>query len=340
MAKISRNEPCPCGSGKKYKHCCNNVVPFPLNGLSSTANSNSSAQSNLNEFKQSIQGQEYNSMEELNAELASFFQAKNNRKIDSFMGLSPNQMQEILYDKFEFINCVFDIKFDKSLFLEAPFFKQSLFFLKKIENNGFLKATQKGNLPRAFIIELFDTFFSVNYFLKPTKEADLIQASVLKHILNLSGLIKKSKSKFSLTKKGSLLLARGNELEIFETTLLCYISKFNWGFRDNYSDLNLIQKSVIFGLYMLHKKCDEWTLDSDISKIFLDAFPDLVIECDSKQYSTPEQQVLNAFSIRFLEQFCLPWGFLEEKIEGERYKDGKVFYRTTEFFRKSFSLKI
>ena len=22
MAKIGRNEPCPCGSGKKYQHCC------------------------------------------------------------------------------------------------------------------------------------------------------------------------------------------------------------------------------------------------------------------------------------------------------------------------------
>ena len=22
MAKIGRNDPCPCGSGKKYKHCC------------------------------------------------------------------------------------------------------------------------------------------------------------------------------------------------------------------------------------------------------------------------------------------------------------------------------
>ena len=23
--KIGRNEPCPCGSGKKYKHCCLNA---------------------------------------------------------------------------------------------------------------------------------------------------------------------------------------------------------------------------------------------------------------------------------------------------------------------------
>ena len=23
--KVGRNEKCPCGSGKKYKHCCGNV---------------------------------------------------------------------------------------------------------------------------------------------------------------------------------------------------------------------------------------------------------------------------------------------------------------------------
>ena len=22
FGKVNRNEPCPCGSGKKYKHCC------------------------------------------------------------------------------------------------------------------------------------------------------------------------------------------------------------------------------------------------------------------------------------------------------------------------------
>ena len=29
MAKIGRNEPCPCGSGKKYKRCCLNKQPAP-----------------------------------------------------------------------------------------------------------------------------------------------------------------------------------------------------------------------------------------------------------------------------------------------------------------------
>src|SRR5258706_8686430 len=33
MAKIQRNAPCPCGSGKKYKKCCGrpmNIKPAPL----------------------------------------------------------------------------------------------------------------------------------------------------------------------------------------------------------------------------------------------------------------------------------------------------------------------
>jgi hypothetical protein len=25
-AKVGRNEPCPCGSGKKFKHCCESSV--------------------------------------------------------------------------------------------------------------------------------------------------------------------------------------------------------------------------------------------------------------------------------------------------------------------------
>jgi preprotein translocase subunit SecA len=25
--KVARNEPCPCGSGKKYKHCCGKSGP-------------------------------------------------------------------------------------------------------------------------------------------------------------------------------------------------------------------------------------------------------------------------------------------------------------------------
>ena len=31
--KVGRNEPCPCGSGKKYKHCCNDVIADALQSI-------------------------------------------------------------------------------------------------------------------------------------------------------------------------------------------------------------------------------------------------------------------------------------------------------------------
>ncbi|MBT3259638.1 MAG: hypothetical protein HN366_24745 [Deltaproteobacteria bacterium] len=32
MKKTGRNEPCPCGSGKKYKKCCLNASNLPIGG--------------------------------------------------------------------------------------------------------------------------------------------------------------------------------------------------------------------------------------------------------------------------------------------------------------------
>ena len=36
-AKIGRNDPCPCGSGKKYKHCCLNKPANPLDSIQNAA---------------------------------------------------------------------------------------------------------------------------------------------------------------------------------------------------------------------------------------------------------------------------------------------------------------
>jgi len=33
MNKINRNSPCPCGSGKKYKRCCDAENLSPLHGM-------------------------------------------------------------------------------------------------------------------------------------------------------------------------------------------------------------------------------------------------------------------------------------------------------------------
>ncbi|MFZ2525458.1 MAG: SEC-C metal-binding domain-containing protein, partial [Candidatus Ferrigenium altingense] len=35
MKKPGRNDPCPCGSGKKYKQCCQSHAAAPMEGARS-----------------------------------------------------------------------------------------------------------------------------------------------------------------------------------------------------------------------------------------------------------------------------------------------------------------
>ena len=53
--KIDRNDPCPCGSGRKYRNCCDDrqVSGHPP----------SEAREALNELRQRIEGQSFASLE-------------------------------------------------------------------------------------------------------------------------------------------------------------------------------------------------------------------------------------------------------------------------------------
>ena len=54
MNKVGRNESCPCGSGKKYKHCCLGKEP-PQRVVSA-----------LNELREAMQGRTFGSLDEVN----------------------------------------------------------------------------------------------------------------------------------------------------------------------------------------------------------------------------------------------------------------------------------
>jgi hypothetical protein len=82
--KIGRNDPCPCGSGKKYKHCClspASVVSDELHSL--------------------LEGQDFDSIEDTQAVVGDFMSSKNLQEQDDFRGLSPDQMYRLLYFPFD-----------------------------------------------------------------------------------------------------------------------------------------------------------------------------------------------------------------------------------------------
>ena len=86
---IGRNDPCPCGSGKKFKHCC-------LGSKESSTSSSLGAASISETLRKALEGQQFNTLEEAQAFVNQFAQQQNRRPLDEFHGLSPEQMHRIL----------------------------------------------------------------------------------------------------------------------------------------------------------------------------------------------------------------------------------------------------
>jgi len=85
---VGRNDPCPCGSGKKFKHCC-------LGKENSTSSSHGAA-GMPETLRRALEGRQCNSLKEAQAFLEQITQQQNRRPLDEFHGLSPEQMHRIL----------------------------------------------------------------------------------------------------------------------------------------------------------------------------------------------------------------------------------------------------
>lgn len=335
MVEPFKNAPCPCGSGKKHKRCCGNVIRFPDNQRVD-GDGFQSVSEMADEAKTYLSGKAFASIDDVNRDLAQFYQQKNRRPLTPFLGLSSNQMFGILHTPFSLKNEIFHFEYPGDLTLkEVPFVQQALFFLQKLKELGEIRATQKGNLPQFLVVELYHAFFSQDrYAHLPHKEDDLREAARLKHVLNLAGLIKKRANKFSLTQKGDHILRDKNHTSLFTQLFLTFINSWNWAYGDRYEDIALIQSSAIFNFYLLHKKAQDWILDKDLGSDYLRAFPDLIHQVH-KLFWTPQEEIINAFCWRFLHRTCLTWGLLLMREEG-KLLDRKVYYKVSPFFKQCF----
>ncbi len=89
---VGRNDPCPCGSAKKFKHCCL--------GAQNTTASNHGATAAPETLRKALEGQQFSSLEEAQAFTTLYAQRQNRRPRDEFQGLSPEQMHQMLHRPF------------------------------------------------------------------------------------------------------------------------------------------------------------------------------------------------------------------------------------------------
>jgi hypothetical protein len=303
--KISRNSPCPCGSGKKYKRCC------------LAANQARALNDELSEL---IGNEEVNSIEEAQAFANMFMQNKNHRGIDEFLGLSPDQMHCFLHKAFE-PSPWFTIS--KHLLMEpdAPILKLVKGIADAIDANG-LKATATGKLPQKLCKALFEQYKSVNPFdkffdfMKINKEEDFYELNITRLIMEDTGLLRKTKGRFYLTKK----YQKEAQLQGFKTLypLLFehYCKSFNWAYISRGDALPFLQQSFLFTAYMLDKFENKPKSFYDYQTLFIDAFPMVLSEVEwATNTNNDEAVVRNTYSHRVQQQFLWFMGLARVELK-------------------------
>ncbi len=304
--KIGRNDPCPCGSGKKYKHCCLSPAAAVSDDLQAL-----------------MAGQEFNSLEEAQAFANNFTQQRNQQPQDDFRGLSPEQVHRMLH--FPFDTPAF-FEFSETLALEpkAPVLVLIRSITDAIDEKG-LKATGKGNLPRKLCQEAAKCYWSefsegdIHHLIRVNKEEDCADLHITRLILKLSSLLRKTKGRFYLTRKYHQMAAQSGLCCLYPMILKTYCTEFNWAYRDGYEEIPFIQQSFLFTLYLLHRHGNDWKPFSFYEDRLLQAFPMICDEVEHTIYNTAEEGIRNCYSLRVLERFLhfmgLAW---VERLSGDK----------------------
>ncbi|HEX7004323.1 MAG TPA: SEC-C metal-binding domain-containing protein [Trueperaceae bacterium] len=299
--KIGRNEPCPCGSGKKYKKCClgKEIEPVP-----------NRAREFNEEIAHIMDGREFQSIDEAQELLDRLTEMRNHAPLEDFQGLSPEQMMRMLHFPFESPEVLsFGEVLDHEV--EAPILELVRVILEAVGEDG-LKATAKGNLPRALCREAAERWTNTveyRWWKEPgdiRKEEDFPELNAARITAELAGLLRRQKGKFYLTQRCKRSLAESGYREIYPLLLRSYATEFNWAYRDNYPDgLDLIQQSFAFTLYLLARRGSSARSNGDYESWFQRAYPDLLHQVDANySYRSAEELVADCYTLRALVRFA------------------------------------
>jgi hypothetical protein len=268
------------------------------------------------ELTEALAGQEFGSLGEAQEFLDRFTDLRNKAPLEDFQGLSSEQMQRLLYSPFESPDL---IEFPAMLDAEpsAPILTLFTLLIDAIGEDG-LKATAKGNLPRAFCREAAREYWGVEEYRRRTelgeihKEDDFRELQAARYTAEFAGLLQLRSGRFRLTDKCKRILSRHGSAGIYPLLLRAYASKLNWAYRDNYPDLDLIQYSFAYTLYLLSRFGATMRSNGEYVSWFQTAFPQLLEEVDAGwSYRTEEELVTDCYTLRALVRFAKFLGLAE-----------------------------
>jgi hypothetical protein len=308
MATTGKNDSCPCGSGRTYEKCCYGGDILKASG-----------RMDAKTFSQAIgalmEGRQFSSLEEANAELDRLTRARNTAPLNEFCGLSPEQMNRFLYHPFDSSGLI-DFNLALTSFPDSQFFRLFTFLLNATAKDE-LKATSQGNLPVKFVKDAAQWYYGEQGYQERRRyisfrtETDFAVLHTVRLIAVMSGFIRKQKGCFHLTKNGAAVLENGMDGRAFFKIFKGYTGKFNWGYNDRYPELYFVQHAFLFTLFVLKKYGDIFRPASFYENLFLTAFPKVIREVPEVPYDTREDTLKHCFTLRSLSRFGHFFGFVE-----------------------------
>jgi hypothetical protein len=294
----------------------------------------------FDEMRAAMKGQAFESIEEAQGFADTWLKKANAEPKSEFLGLSPEQMHRMMYRPFDETSDI--VTLNKNLsdekISEIPIVKEAVYFLRRLGELQPLKATAKGNLPRAFACEIHDRFPEDPEFPYPivSEEGDM-KLLTLRHILDMCRWIKKRNQKFYLTKKGEVLNGKGVGPDDLHHLFRTYTRKFNWASRDYYPVLDIIQQAFLFSCYVLYRKAKTSVRANELSTYFIQAFP-AVLKKEEKCLPSedPYDFLHRSFYLRFIERFCEYFGLVTIEKKEKRSLQLDYSIRTTPFFDEMF----
>ena len=312
--KTGRNDPCPCGSGLKYKKCCaDRQTDAPSAGGTAV----------MDEVRELLKGRDFSSLEEANPFIASAMQQKSQAPIDDFCGLSSSQMHRFL--NFPFTSPAL-VSFPSCLDFQpqAPIVTLFNVLIEEIGEGG-LKATATGNLPREFCKQAARAYLGEEQYLEKSRfgeirsEPEFFDLHVTRLVAELAGLVRKYKGKFILGRECRALIAEKGLAGIYPRLFRAFVQEYNWAYRDSWQEIPMLQHSFLFTLYLLKNQGADWQTSRFYADCLLRAFPQLSQEVQPiGEYYSPEQVLRISYFQRCLKGFLEFLGLAEIQQSKER----------------------
>lgn len=300
--KLGRNDPCHCGSGKKFKRCCMSSVSKQHAQVFDDVETMLAMNPNL-------------SLDELNAALQHKVQDRNNQPHPDFCGVMPTQMANWLYAPFDQLQWV-TISTPDSLSASPVMRYLALILDDAMAQEGSFKATTKGNLPTKlvkqasellpeFAVAQFERNISISEF-AGSNEDKFNALHYTRVLAEISGIIYRRSGRYHVKKSAQKQYQVLGIQAFFKPMLEAAISKYNWGYLDGFEfDADL----RTFWLFMLWRIQSHSSVDLLVEEVKV-AFPDLLQGFPADDYFSPERNLSILIESRFIERFLQFWGFV------------------------------